>query len=398
MVSMIMQWGAAVTLSRSGSFTRRMCAALGVAFIAMVLPACSFIPREGPLAIEVADQSVDNDYVTVDVDAEVVRILAGQNTIGLSRRFERSTKVAPTSAIGIGDALSVTIWEAGEGGLFSSQQSKNATFPNVIVERNGEIALPYAGPIQVAGKTPRSVQKLIVSRLSKQAIQPQAMVNIVKNEHNTVIMSGDVARPGRYPIALEGERLLDVIAAAGGTKFPARETYVTFVRGQATGMQLVKSIIDDPRENVYVTRGDRIYLSHDPKRYTVLGAVTKPGIYVFEAAQVNVLEAVASAGGLLDSRADASGLFVFRYEQPERLERIGKRYGKLMGGRVPTIYKIDMSHVRSYFFAQSFLLEDKDSVFVSNARAVEVGKVLRLINLATSSVGNVVGAGRRFDE
>lgn len=395
---MIMQWGAAVTLSRSGSFPRRICAALSVALIAVFLPACSFIPREGPLAIEVADQSADNDYVTVDVDAEVVRILAGQNSIGLSRRFERSTKVAPTSAIGIGDALSVTIWEAGEGGLFSSQQSKNATFPNVIVERNGEITLPYAGPIQVAGKTPRSVQKLIVSRLSKQAIQPQAMVNIVKNEHNTVIMSGDVARPGRYPIALEGERLLDVIAAAGGTKFPARETYVTFVRGQATGMQLVKSIIDDPRENVYVTRGDRIYLSHDPKRYTVLGAVTKPGIYVFEAAQVNVLEAVASAGGLLDSRADASGLFVFRYEQPERLERIGAKYGKLMAGRVPTIYRIDMSHVRSYFFAQSFLLEDKDSVFVSNARAVEVGKVLRLINLATSSVGNVVGAGRRFDE
>lgn len=374
------------------------CGAVSILLMAMFVSACSFLPREGPLAIEVEQQSADSDYVTVDVNADVVRILAGRSNIGLGGRFHRSSKAAPTSTIGIGDALSVTIWEAGEGGLFSSQQSKNATFPNVIVERSGEITLPYAGAIQVAGKTPRSVQKLIVSRLSHQAIQPQAMVTIAKNEHNTVIMSGDVSRPGRYPIALEGERLLDVIAAAGGTKFPARETYVTFVRGQATGMQLVKSIIDDPRENVYVRRGDRIYLSHDPKRYTVLGAVTKPGIYVFEAAQVNVLEAVASAGGLLDARADASGLFVFRYEHPERLESIGAKYGKLMHGRVPTIYRIDMSHTRSYFFAQSFMLEDKDSVFVSNARAVEVGKVLRLINLATSSVGNVVGAGRNFND
>lgn len=366
--------------------------------VALNLAACSFTPREGPLAIEVDRQSADNDYVAVDVNADIVRILSSQSPIGLGRRFERSNKLVPSSSIGIGDALSVTIWEAGEGGLFSSQQSKTATFPSVIVDRNGEISLPYAGAIHVAGKTPGIVQKLIVSRLSKQAIQPQAMVSIAKNEHNTVIMSGDVARPGRYPIALEGERVLDIIAAAGGTKFPARETYVTFVRDRATGIQLVNKIIEDPTENVYVRRGDRIYLNHDPKRYTVLGAVTKPGIYVFDAAQVNVLEAVASAGGLLDARADASGLFVFRYEQPARLDSIGAKYTKFMNGRVPTIYRIDMSHARSYFFAQSFMLEDKDSVFVSNARAVEVGKILRLLNLATSSVGNVVGAGRRFDD
>jgi len=375
-----------------------MRAVLSVALMAFGVAGCSFTPREGPLAIEVDRQSADNDYVAVDVNADIVRILSSQSPIGLGRRFERSNKLVPSSSIGIGDALSVTIWEAGEGGLFSSQQSKTATFPSVIVDRNGEISLPYAGAIQVAGKTPLNVQTLIVSRLSKQAIQPQAMVSIAKNEHNTVIMSGDVARPGRYPIALEGERVLDIIAAAGGTKFPARETYVTFVRDKATGIQLVNKIIEDPTENVYVRRGDRIYLNHDPKRYTVLGAVTKPGIYVFDAAQVNVLEAVASAGGLLDSRADASGLFVFRYEQPTRLDSIGAKYTKFMNGRVPTIYRIDMSHARSYFFAQSFMLEDKDSVFVSNARAVEVGKILKLLNLATSSVGNVVGAGRRFDD
>jgi polysaccharide biosynthesis/export protein len=376
----------------------RLRVALCLAPVALCLAACSFTPREGPLAIEVERQSTDNDYVAVDVDADIVRILSNHSPIGLSRRFERSSKAVPSSTIGIGDALSVTIWEAGEGGLFSSQQSKTATFPSVVVDRNGDISLPYAGLIQVAGKTPIVVQKLIVSRLSQQAIQPQAMVSIVKNEHNTVILSGDVARPGRYPIALEGERVLDVIASAGGTKFPARETYLTFIRGDATGIQLVKRIIDDPGENVYVRRGDRIYLSHDPKRYTVLGAVTKPGIYVFDAAQINVLEAVASAGGLLDARADASGLFVFRYEHPSRLDSIGVKYAKFMNGRVPTIYRIDMSHARSYFFAQSFLLEDKDSVFVSNAKAVEVSKILRLINLATSSVGNVVGAGRRFDD
>ncbi|MBU2531454.1 MAG: polysaccharide export protein, partial [Alphaproteobacteria bacterium] len=361
----------------------------GAIALAATVMACSFLPREGPLAIEIERQSSDNDYVVVDVNSGIVHTLGQLSDIGLHNKFLRPTKDAPRSTIGVGDQLAVTIWEAGEGGLFSNQTSKSASFPSVVVDRKGTISLPYAGIIQVAGKTPQAVQKGIINRLEGQAIRPQVMVTTVKNEHNTVVVNGDVSRPGRYPISLDGDRLLDVIASAGGTKFPARETYVTFIRDKTRAVQLVTSVIDDPNENIYVVRGDRIYLSHDPKRYTVLGAVTKPGIYVFQSARINVLEAVASAGGLLDNRADSSGLFVFRYEQPRTLDQIGVRYARTITGRVPTIYRIDMSHAKSYFYAQSFLLQDKDSVFVSNAKGVEVSKVLKMLNLATASVGNV---------
>lgn len=363
--------------------------------VSSVLLACSFVPREGPLAIEIERQSVDNDYVVVNVDSQIVDTLGAWHPVGLHNRFMRRSRVAPTSTVGVGDSLTVTIWEAGEGGLFSNTQSKNATFPQVVVARNGTISLPYAGTIKVVGDDTRDIQQKIQKRLEGQAIRPQVLVNMRENEHNTVVLSGDVAKPGRYPITLRGDRLLDVIASAGGTKFPARETYVTFIRNKVSGVQLVKTVIENPNENIYVVRGDRIYLSHDPKRYTVLGAVTKPGIYVFQAAKVNVLEAVASAGGLLDNRADSSGLFVFRYEVPAALDSIGVKYHRLIRGRVPTIYRIDMSHAKSYFYAQSFLLQDKDSVYVTNAKGVEVTKVLRMINLATSSVGNIAGTGSR---
>lgn len=365
--------------------------------VSTLVLACSFVPREGPLAIEIERQSIDNDYVVVNVDSQIVDTLGTWHPAGLGQRFTRRTRVAPTSTVGVGDALAVTIWEAGEGGLFSNQQTKNATFPKIVVARNGTISIPYAGTIKVVGDDTRDIQRKIQKRLEGQAIRPQVLVNMRENEHNTVVLSGDVAKPGRYPITLKGDRLLDIIASAGGTKYPARETYVTFVRKKVSGVQLVKTVIDDPSENIYVVRGDRIYLSHDPKRYTVLGAVTKPGIYVFQAAKVNVLEAVASAGGLLDNRADSSGLFVFRYEVPAALDSIGVKYQRLIRGRVPTIYRIDMSHAKSYFYAQSFLLQDKDSVYVTNAKGVEVTKVLRMINLATSSVGNIAGAGNRVN-
>ena len=286
------------------SGTKSRAASLLISMICTSLAACSFLPREGPLAIDIEHQSVDHEYVIVDVDARIAHTLGGLHQIGFNNRFLRRSKAAPRSTIGVGDVLAVTIWEAGEGGLFSNHTSKSATFPEVVVDQKGTISLPYAGVIKVASRTPQAVQKRIIKRLEGQAIRPQVMVTTVKNEHNTIVVNGDVAKPGRYPISLDGDRLLDVIASAGGTKFPARETYVTFIRGDKQAQQLVTNVIEDTSENIYVTRGDRIYLSHDPKRYTVLGAVTKPGIYVFQSARINVLEAVASAGGLLDSRAD----------------------------------------------------------------------------------------------
>ena len=359
--------------------------------LVVYLGGCSIIPREGPMAVEIEEQSVKNDYVIVDVNARIVHTLAGFDPVGLSKHFLKSSYRAPTMVIGTGDVLDITIFEAGEGGLFSSQEGSRAKFPTVVVDRKGRISIPYAGLLAVRGRTAYQVQQKIVRRLKGKAIQPQAIVNIIRNEHNTVSVGGDVNKPGLYPISLRGRRLLDVVAVAGGTKYPARETYISVIRGNKRGVQLLKAVIETPKENIYVSRGDRIYLSHDPQRYTVLGAIHKPAIYKFDAPTVSVLEAVASAGGLMDTRADSTGLFVFRYEAPLVLDKLNVAYEYTIRGRVPTIYRIDMQQARSYFYAQSFRLQDKDSVYVANAQGVEIAKMLKLINSATASFGNVAG-------
>ena len=351
----------------------------------VALAGCSVVPREGPLSSEIEQQSQENDFVVIDISSEIVRTLASFDPVGLSRRFRTSKYRAPTQFIGVGDVLAVSIFEAGQGGLFSGENGSRAEFPSIAVDRRGMISIPYAGLIPVKGRTAFQVQEEIVEKLAGKAIQPQAVVNIVRNENNTVAVSGDITKPGLYPISTRGRRLLDIIAEAGGTKYPARETYVSFVRKKKRGVQLLKTIMETPVENVYVSNGDRIYLSHDPQRFTVLGAVSKPGLYKFDAPRISILEAVASAGGLLDARADSTGLFVFRYEQPKVLDAIGVTYGRTVRGRVPTIYRINMKHAKSYFYAQSFLLQDKDSIFVSNATGVEIMKMLKIINSATAS-------------
>lgn len=353
---------------------------------------CSTLPTSGPTTAEVLVQSGtpgNENYVIVDVNHDVVRGLAAVRTVGLSKRFAKTRYAAPAAKIGAGDVLSVSILEAGEGGLFSNAQSKRVEFPAVPVDRDGNITIPYAGVIKAKGSTPLALQRRIVQRLSDRAIQPQALVNIVKNENNTVIISGDVTRPGRYPLTLKGDRLMDAIAAAGGAKFPARETYVTFSRGKTIGMQMLKTIFEDRNENVYVRAGDRIFLTHDPRKYTVFGAVQKPGVYAFDSSRVNLLEAIAASGSLLDSRADATGLFVFRYERASVLRGIHPKYKGSFGNVVPVVYRINMRDPAAYFYAQAFMLNNKDVLYVSNAAGVEVMKLFEVIRLGASAVRGV---------
>jgi polysaccharide export outer membrane protein len=267
----------------------------------------------------------------------------------------------------------------------------------VVVDRSGKISLPYAGEIPVVDMTPRQVQEKIILGLSDRAIQPQAIVNIVKNESNTVILNGDVSKPGRYPLSLKGDRLLDLVADAGGAKTPATETYVTFMRGNRRGSQLLQAVVENEDENVFIQAGDQIYLSHEPRRYSVFGAIAKPGVYPFGSMTVNLLEGVAAAGGLIDERADGTGLFVFRHEPRHVVDSVAPGHGGPDGSMIPVVYRVNMREPAAYFYAKSMMLQDKDVLYVANARTVEVGKVLSLIQLGTRTVGNVLPYGRLVD-
>lgn len=364
---------------------------------------CSMTPSQGPLAHEISNptrsaHASDLDYIVIDIDNNVVGRLAIQNPYGLGHRFSTSKVKQPLAKIGPGDQLAVTIWEAGEGGLFSNAASKQANFPQIVVDKDGRISLPYAGIINVTGRTPLQVQEMIVKGLAGRAIQPQALVTIVKNENHTVVLSGDITTPGRHQLTVGGDRLLDVIASAGGSKFPARETYVTFMRGSDRATQLLETIIQNTAENVFVYAGDRIYLNHDPKRFSMFGAIAKPGVYVFPTPQVNLLEAIAGAGGLLDERSDSTGLFLFRYEQRSLVEAIAPKDAKIPPGPiVPVVYRVSLRDPGSYFYAKGVMLKDKDVLYVANAKSVEISKVLTLLGLATRAVGNVTSTGRLID-
>ena len=378
---------------------------LAGAFAALALAGCagsSLLPSEGPSAAAILGETParkERDYAIVTVDESVIRALHRFEPLGLRKVFGRGTPELYRNRIGIGDELHVTIWEAAESGLFSTPENKRTEIGPLQVDKQGRITIPFAGVIRAAGLTPLQLQGRIAAALKGKAISPQVLVSIRKNVANSVVVNGDVRNPGQYALSLKGDRVLDVIARAGGAAAPARETMVTLIRRHRRAVQNLKRIIQAPSENVFVQPGDQIYLSHNPQTFTAFGAVTKTGEYPFDSDRVSMLEAIARTGGLLDDRANARGVFLFRYEDNRLLRQLGHPPDSLsLGGRTPTVYVLDMGRPQAYFLAQQFMMRDNDVIYVANAIGTELKKFLTLLNAGTAAIRGTVNTGRTLAE
>ncbi len=352
----------------------------------MGIAACASLPVQGPSRSEINEQGVQREFVVVPVTEQVSRTLSRYGARGFGSVFKSTVAKAPSNRVGVGDILAVRILEASDGGLFSrgtSSGTGNADFSAISVDESGYISLPYVGQILAAGRTPNMIQDDIVTRLEGKAIQPQAVVNIVRSVHNSVTIAGDVFRPGKYELSLRGDQLSDAISGSGGSRFPAHETTVTVIRDGQKGSMSLYDVLQTPRNNISLQRGDLIVLTREPRSYTISGAVARGGAHPFAAARVSIMEAVAASGGLHDARADPTGVFVFRFENRALLRRMKVEdladYPSDWRG-VPTIYQFNMREAKSHFYAQSFMLADKDAIYVSNAESVQLTKLLKLID------------------
>src|SRR5579871_6037712 len=164
------------------------------------------MPANGPANTDIISGSSDTapvvtpsiPYALVRLTPEVVDILARyepkfSNTFGDRR---------PPSAFhfGIGDIVSVTIFEASAGGLFipteaSVRPGNFVTLPNQAVDDKGNISVPYAGVIRAVGRTQVEIQQAIVDALKNRAIEPQVVVSLADQRTSLISVLGEVNRP-----------------------------------------------------------------------------------------------------------------------------------------------------------------------------------------------------------
>lgn len=340
--------------------------------------------------VQSATDNVDTAFAVMEIGDFVLGILAQRPSPTLHEHFG-DYRPSATQMIGVGDSLQITLWEAAAGGLFSapvadrvSPGSRSASIPDQVVARDGSVTVPYAGRIHVAGRTQQEVEAAIVERLKGKAIEPQALVTVSRNVSNLVTVNGEVTNGARVPLTLRGERIMDVIASAGGFRSPLHDTFISLTRGGRTARAPVQALLDNPRENVFMRPGDMLTVERTPLTFTVAGATGANAVLPFDAQGVTLEEAIGKAGGLLDTRADPDGVFVLRYEPVDIVREYPAVSPALLTRPwVPVAYHLSLRDPASLFMARRFAMRNKDIVYVSNSALTEIGKFLRLFQLVT---------------
>ncbi len=360
----------------------------------MLVTACAQLPTSGPSSRQIDAAAAGPGAAAIQVvevdDAIARRLLAQRKEQRFSEKLGQAA--APDSGIGPGDMLEISIWEAPPATLFgsstatSSADSRSAAstaravvLPDQMVDRDGTINVPFAGKVPAAGRTLRAIEADIVKRLSGKAHLPEVTLRQTRNVSASVTVVGEVASSVRVPLSPAGEKLLDALALAGGVRQPVSKMTLQVTRGTDYYAMPLDAVIRDPRQNVPLRAGDVVTAIFQPLSFTALGATGKNEEVNFEAQGITLAQALARAGGLVDSRSDAQGVFIFRMEPQAALDWPRQPVATTAEGMVPVVYRIDLKNPTSFFVMQSFAINNKDIVYVSNAPAAELQKFLNLV-------------------
>ncbi|WP_081072097.1 polysaccharide biosynthesis/export family protein [Burkholderia cepacia] len=353
------------------------------------LGACSSIPSSGPSRSQVSDaasQRARSRIQIVDVTDDVARKLFAER-----RRADFAVLLGDDMSfrqqLGVGDGVEVSIWEAPPATLFGGGQAETTIvsgarvteLPSQVVDGDGNINVPFVGAVKAAGRTPTQLQRVIADRLKNIAHDPQVLVRLARNETSYVTVVGDVAGSMRMQLSARGERVLDALAAAGGVRQPVDKITIQVTRGKTVAFMPLQAVIRDPRQNVPLHAGDVMTALYQPYSFTALGATGKNEEINFEAQGITLAQALARAGGLQDSRSDAQGVFIFRLEDAAALQWPDHPVVTTVDGKVPVVYRINLRDPNSFFVAQSFMMDNKDLLYVSNAPIAELQKFLNVV-------------------
>lgn len=354
--------------------------------------ACSVLPSAGPLAHKVT--ALERQQAAATPEVELVEINE-QVALGLYRQYagqsfaDLGDAAAESDAVSVGDVLDIMIWEAAPAFLFGggltasgSGSAQVTQLPPQVVDSRGAISVPFIGNVAVAGKTPVQIQDIVKGRLKRMANQPQVIVRLAQNNAANV----SVVRPGnsiRLPLTAAGERVLDAVAAVGGSTANVQDTNVQLTRGMTVKTVALEELVANPRQNIRLKRGDVVTLITNPYTFTSMGAVGKTEEIGFSVKGLSLAEAVGRMGGLQDQRADARGVFVFRYlrltDLPVQQQQKWLDKGYAASAEIPVVYRLNLGDANSLFWMQRFPIRNKDVVYVSNAPLAEVQKFLQFV-------------------
>lgn len=219
------------------------------------------------------------------------------------------------------------------------------------VGEDGNVTLPFAGAVHVAGDVPSEAQLKIQESLRNAEIlkNPQVTVNVVQYEPTMVTVLGEVSSPGRLQM-LAPHSLLEVISRAGGeTSLAGSEiqvrhedagqvTTATYHYGRNSNGDSISGVIVHNGDTVIVPRAGIVY---------VLGAVTRPGGYLMqEDGKLDAAQALSLAFGTV-MQAKTTDIHIIRRRPDGTYVEFPLNYQDMVNGKItpPLLQAQDIVYV-----------------------------------------------------
>jgi polysaccharide biosynthesis/export protein len=415
-----------LTIRTWASVGRSVAIALG---LAIAVAGCQVVQGDGPWMN--GAKSTSTSALPFDViDLTPTTVVAYRSGTAVTSTGESPAAGARLTAKP-GDVLSVRIFEEYAGGIFPTIQTPGAgPLGSQVVTDKGTIELPFVGTVKVAGLDLRQIEQEIARRLAGKAKNPQVVAEFVADRTNTVMVSGNVKKPGRVSLAEGLRTVVDAINRAGGAvdstvpekKKPATDDEAAAAEDDDSGssggsspsgsssggslpsggltlpplppprgptqLEVVvrrhgKVILDKQLSellagaDIGVEKDDDIVVRPNSQVVTVLGAVLVAGNVPMTRPKTTLADVLGDVHGLFDLRSNKTGLYLFRLgdvrDNPSARARI---------------FRLDFMQPSAMFVATQFGMEPKDVIFVANAPLVEYDKILDSV-YRTAVIGGI---------
>lgn len=326
---------------------------------------------------------LQNGYEFVELTPSTIAQYMRPKTASLKTSV--SQPVVPELRLTPGDVISVMISDSAEdGALFAPLASGGTVFNRVRLNSQGVISLPYVGSVNLRGLTTIQAEARIREQLKKYVTDPQVFINITGDLGGSILVAGDVNKPGRYS-TLEGPlTLLDVVNLAGGPKLEPYLVDVVVRNGHQVSRYNYADLLNGL--NHPIAANTEVVVERAKKRFIAMGAVQTPGLHDLPSKQPTLLDVLGAVGGLSDQRANASGVFIFRLADGTHYDA---RTNTIVSKERPQVFQLNLQDPTSMFIAQQFLIQPDDAVYVSNAGTYELQKLISPI-IQMLVLGNAV--------
>jgi polysaccharide export outer membrane protein len=275
--------------------------------------------------------------------------------------------------VGPGDVLSIIVWDHPELTLPAGPE-RTQLESGITVDANGEIFYPYIDRIRAAGRTVGEIQAELRERLLEFIPDPQIDVKVAAFNSQKVIVTGAVTNPGSITVSNVPLTLIEAINDSGGLGANANSNHVTVQRAGQTYYVHLTAFLNDGRAdgNPALRGGDIINVPvFENNNAYVLGQIENPGSVDLGFDGVNLTEAIALRGGLVENAADARGIFVFR---------------RASGSSKINVFQLDATTPMAFVLATQFTLQPQDVVYVVTDPAAQWNAVIATLLPSISAI------------